>query len=108
MFPEMQHLWLDDFGAGLANFSSLIQAQYDCIKVARELFIFLKKSEEGHQLFPSLVALLLHFCNHVSSNGLKPKKSVAWSCRLEMMRCKGIFFPAPQPFENFSDLKSTL
>lgn len=108
MFSEMRHLWLDDFGVGVANFSSLIQAQYDCIKVARELFILLQKSEEGRQLFPSLVALLSRFYNHVVVEGVETQEEWGMITQTRADAVQGYFLSRPQPFENFSELKSTL
>ncbi|MGL9736460.1 MAG: EAL domain-containing protein [Symbiopectobacterium sp.] len=115
MFPEMRHLWLDYFGAGVANFSSLMQAQYDLmqaqydfIKVARELFILLQKSEQGRQLFPSLVALLSRFCNHVVVEGVETQKKRGMVTQILAGAVQGYFLSLPQPFENFSELKSTL
>lgn len=108
MFPEMRHLWLDDFGAGVANFSSLMQAQYDCINVARELFILLQKSDEGRQLFPSLVALLSRFCNHVVVEGGETQEEWGMVTQTRADAVQGYILSRPQTFENFSELKSTL
>lgn len=108
LLPEAPHLWLDDFGAGVANFSSLLMAQYDCIKVARELFILLQKSEEGRRLFPHLVALLSQFCNHVVVEGVETKEEWGMVMQSQADAVQGYYLSRPQPFENFSELKSFL
>lgn len=106
--PEVRHLWLDDFGCGMANFSSLMLAQYDCIKVARELFVLLQQSEEGRQLFPSLLSLLARFCNHIVIEGIETEEewtTVRQSCAYA---AQGYYLARPQSFDLFDDLKFSL
>lgn len=52
---EFGPLWLDDFGTGMANFSALSEVRYDYIKVARDLFIMLRQTPEGRNLFTLLL-----------------------------------------------------
>ncbi len=52
--PELWPLWLNDFGSGMAKFSALTELKYDYIKLSRELFILLSKTDEGKALFSSL------------------------------------------------------
>ncbi|KAE9856839.1 cyclic-guanylate-specific phosphodiesterase, partial [Escherichia coli] len=55
---ELGPLWLDDFGTGMANFSALSEVRYDYIKVARDLFIMLRQTQEGRNLFTLLLQLM--------------------------------------------------
>ena len=59
---EIGPLWLDDFGTGMANFSALSEVRYDYIKVARDLFIMLRKTPEGQNLFTMLLQLMNRYC----------------------------------------------
>ncbi|EAQ5759415.1 cyclic-guanylate-specific phosphodiesterase [Salmonella enterica] len=59
---EFGPLWLDDFGTGMANFSALSEVRYDYIKVARELFVMLRQSPEGRNLFTLLLQLMNRYC----------------------------------------------
>ncbi|MCA6961708.1 cyclic-guanylate-specific phosphodiesterase [Pectobacterium odoriferum] len=106
--PEAQTLWLDDFGCGMANFSSLMLAQYDCIKVARELFILLQQSGEGKTVFPALIALLSRFCNYVVIEGIETQEEWAIVQASHAYAAQGYYLSRPQPFENFETLKLEL
>ncbi|MFC3396443.1 cyclic-guanylate-specific phosphodiesterase [Brenneria rubrifaciens] len=108
ILPETQMLWLDDFGCGMANFSSLMLAQYDCIKVARELFILLQQSEEGRSVFPTLISLLTRFCNHVVIEGIETKEEWAIVKASHADAAQGYYLSRPQPFDNFEALKLEL
>ncbi|EHD20537.1 MULTISPECIES: cyclic-guanylate-specific phosphodiesterase [Brenneria] len=104
--PEAQTLWLDDFGCGMANFSSLMLAQYDCIKVARELFILLQQSGEGREVFPALIALLARFCNYVVIEGIETKEEWAIVKASHADAAQGYYLSRPQSFDNFDTLSS--
>ncbi|XTZ38602.1 cyclic-guanylate-specific phosphodiesterase [Salmonella enterica] len=68
---EIGPLWLDDFGTGMANFSALSEVRYDYIKVARDLFIMLRKTPEGQSLFTLLLQLMNHYCQGVIVEGVE-------------------------------------
>ncbi|MCG8157107.1 cyclic-guanylate-specific phosphodiesterase [Brenneria goodwinii] len=104
--PEAQTLWLDDFGCGVANFSSLMLAQYDCIKVARELFILLQQSGEGREVFPALITLLARFCNYVVIEGIETQEEWAIVKSSSADAAQGYYLSRPQPFDNFEALKT--
>ncbi|MEC5343017.1 cyclic-guanylate-specific phosphodiesterase [Brenneria populi] len=104
--PEVQALWLDDFGCGVANFSSLMLAQYDCIKVARELFILLQQSGEGREVFPALISLLARFCNYVVIEGIETQEEWAIVKASHADAAQGYYLSRPQPFDNFETLKT--
>ncbi|MCA7014540.1 cyclic-guanylate-specific phosphodiesterase [Dickeya dadantii] len=106
--PEAGQLWLDDFGCGVANFSSLAPARYDCIKIARELFIMLLKSEEGRRLFTSLVTLIATYCNDVVIEGVETEEEWEIVRQSNASAAQGYFLSRPQPFENLEDLRSEL
>lgn len=104
--PEVQTLWLDDFGCGVANFSSLMLAQYDCIKVARELFILLQQSGEGREVFPALISLLARFCNYVVIEGIETQEEWTIVKASQADAAQGYYLSRPQPFDNFEALKT--
>ncbi|MCG8710797.1 cyclic-guanylate-specific phosphodiesterase [Brenneria sp. 4F2] len=104
--PEAQTLWLDDFGCGVANFSSLMLAQYDCIKVARELFILLQQSGEGRKVFPALISLLARFCNYVVIEGIETPEEWAIVKASHADAAQGYYLSRPQPFDSFDALKT--
>jgi c-di-GMP phosphodiesterase len=68
---EIGPLWLDDFGTGMANFSALSEVRYDYIKVARDLFIMLRKTPEGQNLFTMLLQLMNRYCQGVIVEGIE-------------------------------------
>ena len=96
---EFGPLWLDDFGTGMANFSALSEVHYDYIKVARELFIMLRKTPEGRNLFTLLLQLMNHYCNGVIVEGVETleewrdvQHSPAWAAQ-------GYFLSRPVPMD---------
>ncbi len=71
---EFGPLWLDDFGTGMANFSALSEVRYDYIKVARELFVMLRQSAEGRNLFTLLLQLMNRYCRGVIVEGVERRR----------------------------------
>lgn len=55
-------LWLDDFGTGIANFLAIKDVRYDYIKIARELFVMLRETQEGRNLFMPLIQAMNQYC----------------------------------------------
>lgn len=102
--PELGALWLDDFGAGMANFSALTELSYDYIKLARELFMLLRNSEEGRSLFTMLLALINRYCKGVIVEGVETAEE--WEQVRSSPACaaQGYFFARPQPFEALINL----
>ena len=49
----------------MANFSALSEVRYDYIKVARDLFIMLRQTPEGRNLFTLLLQLMNRYCQGV-------------------------------------------
>ncbi|WP_192459430.1 cyclic-guanylate-specific phosphodiesterase [Musicola keenii] len=106
--PEANRLWLDDFGCGVANFSSLSLTRYDCIKIARELFIMLLKTEQGRQLFPYLITLLASYCNDVVIEGVETEEEWEIVKQSNASAAQGYFLSRPQPFEKIDSLHTEL
>ncbi|MBV4367445.1 cyclic-guanylate-specific phosphodiesterase [Erwinia sp. BNK-24-b] len=106
--PELGPLWLDDFGSGLANFSALSELKYDYIKLARELFILLRKSEEGRSLFNMLLALINRYCKGVIVEGVETLEE--WTQVQNSFACaaQGYYFARPLPFDQLEALPLTL
>ncbi len=102
--PELGPLWLDDFGSGMANFSALSELKYDYIKLARELFILLRKSEEGRNLFNMLLALINRYCKGVIIEGVETPEE--WHQVQNSYACaaQGYYFARPMPFDQLASL----
>ncbi|WP_315709777.1 cyclic-guanylate-specific phosphodiesterase [Brenneria uluponensis] len=106
--PEARRLWLDDFGCGVANFSSLVLTKYDCIKIARELFVILLQTEEGRQLFPLLVTLISRYCNYVVIEGVETKDEWTVVKQSNATAAQGYYLARPQSFDHFDSLQLEL
>ncbi|MFS2221598.1 cyclic-guanylate-specific phosphodiesterase [Pantoea sp. B65] len=102
--PELGPLWLDDFGSGMANFSALTELKYDYIKLARELFILLRKTEEGRNLFAMLLALINRYCKGVIVEGVETEEEWAQVQGSPAFAAQGYYFSRPVPFEQLTDL----
>jgi EAL domain-containing protein (putative c-di-GMP-specific phosphodiesterase class I) len=55
----------------MANFSALSEVRYDYIKVARDLFIMLRQTPEGRNLFTLLLQLMNRYCQGVIVEGVE-------------------------------------
>lgn len=102
--PELGPLWLDDFGSGMANFSALTELKYDYIKLARELFIMLRESEEGRNMFNMLLALINRYCNGVIVEGVETPEEWMQVQNSPAFAAQGYFFARPQPFDQLEAL----
>lgn len=102
--PELGPLWLDDFGSGMANFSALTELKYDYIKLSRELFILLRKTQEGCNLFSTLLALINRYCNGVIVEGVETEEEWQLVCDSPAMAAQGYFFSRPIPFSELEKL----
>lgn len=96
---EFGPLWLDDFGSGMANFSALSEVRYDYIKVARELFIMLRKSEDGRRLFTTLLQLMNGYCKGVIVEGVETREEWLDVQVSPAFAAQGYYFSRPVPFE---------
>jgi EAL domain-containing protein (putative c-di-GMP-specific phosphodiesterase class I) len=67
---EFGPLWLDDFGTGMAT-SRRLEVSYDYIKVARDLFVMLRQTPEGRNLFTLLFQLMNRYCRGVIVEGVE-------------------------------------
>ncbi|WP_034945162.1 cyclic-guanylate-specific phosphodiesterase [Erwinia oleae] len=102
--PELGPLWLDDFGAGLANFSALTELKYDYIKLARELFILLRNTDEGRNMFNMLLALIGRYCNGVVVEGVETIDEWTQVQNSPAFAAQGYFFARPKLFDEFTSL----
>lgn len=102
--PELGPLWLDDFGSGMANFSALNELKYDYIKMARELFIMLKNSEEGCKLFNLLLILINRYCKGVIVEGVETVEEWIQVKNSPAFAAQGYFFARPLSFDQLESL----
>ncbi|MEM6052023.1 cyclic-guanylate-specific phosphodiesterase [Erwinia sp. P7711] len=102
--PELGPLWLDDFGCGMANFSALTELKYDYIKMARELFIMLRKSDEGRNLFNVLLALINRYSKGVIVEGVETLEEWKQVQNSTAFAAQGYFFARPMPFDRLASL----
>ncbi|RKQ41261.1 cyclic-guanylate-specific phosphodiesterase [Enterobacter sp. R1(2018)] len=101
---EFGPLWLDDFGTGMANFSALSEVRYDYIKVARDLFIMLRKSEEGRTLFTGLLQLMNRYCKGVIVEGIETLDEWRDVQASPAFAAQGYYLSRPVPFENLENV----
>lgn len=101
---EFGPLWLDDFGTGMANFSALSEVRYDYIKVARDLFIMLRKTPEGRHLFTLLLQLMNRYCRGVIVEGVETLEE--WRDVQNSPACaaQGYFLSRPVPFTTLDNV----
>ena len=97
---EIGPLWLDDFGTGMANFSALSEVRYDYIKVARDLFIMLRQTPEGRDLFTQLLQLMNHYCQGVIVEGVETLEEWRDVQASPAAAAQGYFLSRPVPLEN--------
>ncbi|WP_312951541.1 cyclic-guanylate-specific phosphodiesterase [Superficieibacter sp.] len=96
-FCEFGPLWLDDFGTGMANFSALSEVRYDYIKVARDLFIMLRKTPEGRNLFTLLLQLMNRYCQGVIVEGVETLEEWQDVQQSPAFAAQGYFLSRPVP-----------
>ncbi|SFU12172.1 EAL domain, c-di-GMP-specific phosphodiesterase class I (or its enzymatically inactive variant) [Kosakonia arachidis] len=94
---EIGPLWLDDFGTGMANFSALSEVRYDYIKVARDLFIMLRKTPEGQNLFTMLLQLMNRYCQGVIVEGVETLEEWRDVQKSPAFAAQGYFLSRPVP-----------
>ncbi len=102
--PELGALWLDDFGSGMANFSALTELSYDYIKLARELFVLLRNSDEGRNMFAMLLALIGRYCKGVIVEGVETAEEWEQVRQSPAFAAQGYFFSRPVPFSHLPEL----
>ncbi|PKH23742.1 cyclic-guanylate-specific phosphodiesterase [Enterobacterales bacterium CwR94] len=106
--PQLGPLWLDDFGSGMANFSALREQRYDHIKLSRELFMMLRRSEEGRSLFSMLLALINRYCKGVIVEGVETREEWEHVQNSPAFAAQGYYFARPQPFDQLETLPLNL
>ncbi|KNC89228.1 cyclic-guanylate-specific phosphodiesterase [Trabulsiella odontotermitis] len=105
---ELGPLWLDDFGTGMANFSALSEVHYDYIKVARDLFIMLRKSQEGRNLFTQLLQLMNRYCQGVIVEGVETLEEWRDVQQSPAYAAQGYFLSRPVPLSTLENVLLTL
>lgn len=101
-------MWLDDFGTGMANFSALSEVRYDYIKVARELFVMLRQSAEGRNLFILLLQLMNRYCRGVIVEGVETLEEWRDVQRSPAFAAQGYFLSRPVPLISLEEVILTL
>ncbi|WP_333853233.1 cyclic-guanylate-specific phosphodiesterase [Leclercia sp.] len=105
---EFGPLWLDDFGTGMANFSALSEVRYDYIKVARDLFIMLRQTPEGRNLFTLLLQLMNRYCQGVIVEGVETLEEWRDVQNSPAAAAQGYFLSRPVPMETLENVIVTL
>ncbi|CAM7374761.1 cyclic-guanylate-specific phosphodiesterase [Citrobacter freundii] len=101
---EFGPLWLDDFGTGMANFSALSEVNYDYIKVARDLFVMLRKTPEGRNLFTLLLQLMNRYCRGVIVEGVETLEEWRDVQNLPAFAAQGYFLSRPVPLDTLEEV----
>ncbi|MDU2769432.1 MAG: cyclic-guanylate-specific phosphodiesterase [Enterobacter sp.] len=105
---EYGPLWLDDFGTGMANFSALSEVRYDYIKVARDLFIMLRQTPEGRNLFTLLLQLMNRYCQGVIVEGVETLEEWRDVQSSPAAAAQGYFLSRPVPMDRLDSVITTL
>lgn len=105
---EFAPLWLDDFGTGMANFSALSEVRYDYIKVARDLFIMLRQTPEGRNLFTLLLQLMNRYCQGVIVEGIETLEEWRDVQNSPAAAAQGYFLSRPVPMDTLDNVIITL
>lgn len=105
---EFGPLWLDDFGTGMANFSALSEVRYDYIKVARDLFIMLRQTQEGRNLFTLLLQLMNRYCQGVIVEGVETLEEWRDVQNSPAAAAQGYFLSRPVPMDTLDNVIITL
>ncbi|ECG8589900.1 cyclic-guanylate-specific phosphodiesterase [Salmonella enterica subsp. salamae] len=105
---EFGPLWLDDFGTGMANFSALSEVRYDYIKVARDLFVMLRQTPEGRNLFILLLQLMNRYCRGVIVEGVETLEEWRDVQRSPAFAAQGYFLSRPVPLISLEEVILTL
>ena len=99
---------LDDFGTGMANFSALSEVRYDYIKVARDLFIMLRQTPEGRNLFTMLLQLMNRYCQGVIVEGVETLEEWRDVQSSPAAAAQGYFLSRPVPMDRLDSVITTL
>ena len=99
---------LDDFGTGMANFSALSEVRYDYIKVARDLFIMLRQTPEGRNLFTLLLQLMNRYCQGVIVEGVETLEEWRDVQSSPAAAAQGYFLSRPVPMDRLDSVITTL
>ncbi|ABP62577.1 cyclic-guanylate-specific phosphodiesterase [Enterobacter sp. 638] len=105
---EFGPLWLDDFGTGMANFSALSEVRYDYIKVARDLFIMLRQTPEGRNLFTLLLQLMNRYCQGVIVEGVETLEEWRDVQNSPAAAAQGYYLSRPVPMDTLENVIITL
>lgn len=101
---QADRLWLDDFGQGIANFSSFTTWHYEYIKIARDLFILLRQSEEGSRLFFTLVTLMNRYSKGVIIEGVETEQEWSMVRNSDALAAQGYYLSRPKTFDFLDQL----
>ena len=105
---EFGPLWLDDFGTGMANFSALSEVRYDYIKVARDLFVMLRQTPEGRNLFTLLLQLMNRYCRGVIVEGVETLEEWRDVQNSPAFAAQGYFLSRPVALDTLEEVILTL
>ena len=88
----------------MANFSALNEMRYDYIKVARDLFIMLRKTPEGRKLFILLLELMNRYCEGVIVEGVETLEEWREVQQSPAHAAQGYFLSRPIPFAHLEEV----
>ena len=88
----------------MANFSALNEVRYDYIKVSRELFVMLRQTPEGRNLFTMLLQLMNRYCRGVIVEGVETLEEWRDVQRSPAFAAQGYFLSRPVPFSHLDEV----
>lgn len=90
------------------NFSALSEVRYDYIKVARDLFIMLRQTPEGRNLFTMLLQLMNRYCQGVIVEGVETLEEWRDVQNSPAAAAQGYFLSRPVPMDTLEKVITTL
>jgi EAL domain-containing protein (putative c-di-GMP-specific phosphodiesterase class I) len=88
----------------MANFSALSEVSYDYIKVARDLFVMLRQTPEGRNLFTLLLQLMNRYCRGVIVEGVETLEEWRDVQNSPAFAAQGYFLSRPVPLDTLEDV----
>ncbi|MCQ4636324.1 GGDEF domain-containing phosphodiesterase [Anaerovorax odorimutans] len=98
--------YLDDFGVGYSNFSSIMRLPFECVKLDRSLFSELLVSEKDRTIVQTMIELAHSVGFQVVSEGIETQEQAELLSRLGTDRIQGYYFARPMPEKEFLAFKT--
>src|SRR5205823_11415264 len=88
-------LYLDDFGTGSTSLNSLLQLQFDCLKIDRSLFTGGAPRGQSPDLVRTIVSLGRDLGKRVVAGGVETAEQLGYLRELGCAAAQGFYFSPP-------------